>query len=135
LNLEIDPIDTGDASKSLACAAIYARFQKRDLTYSCQLVFARSKLIPDEMTQPRAELFAAVINTHTGEVVHRSFRKYWKEAVKLTDSQIVLHWINNNNRPLKQWVRNRVIEIQRFTKPLDWKYVQSADMIADIGTT
>ena len=41
ISLDIDTIDTGDASSSLACAVIYARFRKRDGTFSCQLVFAR----------------------------------------------------------------------------------------------
>ena len=45
-----------------------------------------------------------------------------------------MHWINNDEKPLKQWVRNRVIEIRRFTSPSQWFYVQSNDMIADIGT-
>lgn len=52
INLDIETIDTGDASKSLACAAIYARFLRKNGSYSCQLVFARSKLIPEGMTQP-----------------------------------------------------------------------------------
>ena len=134
INLEIDTIDTGDASKNIICVAIYARFQRRNSSYSCLLIFSQSKLVPDGMTLPRAELMAATMNTHTGEVVHRSFGNHWKEAVKLTDSQIVLHWISNNSRPLKQYVRNRVIEIQRFTKISDWMYVQSKDVIADLGT-
>ena len=36
--------------------------------------------------------------------------------------------------PLKQWVRNRVIEIRRFSNIEEWKYVKSSDMIADLGT-
>ena len=86
------------------------------------------------MSQPRAELFAAVLNAHTGEVVKRSLGKYHQNSKKLTDSQIALHWISNSDKPLKQWVRNRVIEIRRFTIPEQWKYVQSKDMIADLGT-
>ena len=42
--------------------------------------------------------------------------------------------MSNEKRVLKQWVRNRVIEILRFTDASDWKYVKSTDMIADIGT-
>ena len=75
-------------------------------------LFSRSKLVPDSMSQPRAELFAAVLNAHTGEVVKRSLGKYHQSSTKLTDSQIALHWISNSDKPLKQWVRNRVIEIR-----------------------
>ena len=35
ISLDIETIDTGDASTSLACAAIYARFKKKDGTFSC----------------------------------------------------------------------------------------------------
>ena len=134
VSLDINTIDTGDSSKFIACIATYVRFKRKCGNYSCQLVFSRSRLIPDAMTQPRAELYAAVVNAHTGEVVKRSFHKHHKSSIKLTDSQIVLHWINNYDKPLKQWVRNRVIEIRRFTNPEDWKYVHTKDMIADIGT-
>ena len=69
---EINTIDFADASKSLACVAIYARILRRNAEYSCQLVLARSRLIPKDMPQPRAELFAVLLNAHSGEVVRRS---------------------------------------------------------------
>ena len=87
----------------------------RKKTFSCQFVFSRSKIIPDGLSQPRAELFAARINVHTGEIVRRSLQS--KGRVKLTDSQVVLHWINNHDKPVRQWVRNRVVEINRYTEP------------------
>ena len=46
VSLELDTIDFGDASPSLACVAIYARFKRRNGEYSCQLVLAHSLLIP-----------------------------------------------------------------------------------------
>ena len=39
-NLEIEAVDTG-----LICVAIYARFEMKDNTFSCQLVFSRSKVV------------------------------------------------------------------------------------------
>ena len=45
-NLDITTIDTGDASPSLICTAVYARFECKDGTFSCQLVFARSRVVP-----------------------------------------------------------------------------------------
>ena len=35
---------------------------------------------------------------------------------------------------MKQWVRNGVVEINRFTEPSEWMLVQSQDMIANLGT-
>ena len=42
------------------------------------------------MTQPRAETYAALINTHTEEIVRRAFGQNHTNAFKFTDSQIVL---------------------------------------------
>ena len=134
VNTDIHTIDTADASKEIACSAIYARILRKCGKYSCQLAFARSKLLPEGITQPRAELVAAVMNAHTAEVVKRAFGDKHKSTIKLTDSQIVLHWLNNAKLPLKQWVRNRIVDILRFTNPVDWCYVSSANMIADLGT-
>ena len=73
VDLDVITLDFGDASKVLVCVAIYARFKRKCGSYSCQLVFARSRLVPEGMTQPRAELFAAVLCAHTGEVVKKAF--------------------------------------------------------------
>ena len=128
----INTLDFADASQSLICSAIYVRFPIPE-GFSCQLIFARSKLLPENTTQPRGELSAAVLNAHTGEVVRKAFKQN-HTAYKFTDSQIALHWVCNEKRPLKEWVRNRVIEILRFTVTSDWKYIKSSDMIADLGT-
>ena len=86
------------------------------------------------MSQPRNELFAATLNTHTGEVVKRACSEYFQKHIKVTDSQVVLFWIHNDNKPLKQHVRNRVVDVRRFTSPREWVYTKSSNMIADIGT-
>ena len=62
INLDIETLEMSDSSLNIACSAIYARFKRKNGLYSCQLVFARSKIVPDGMTIPRAELFAAVLN-------------------------------------------------------------------------
>ena len=118
----------------MACAAVYGRFQRKNGMYSSQLDFAQSKIVPENLSQPTAELFAAVLNTYTAEVIKRAFYSHHKKSLKFAGSQIVLHWINNDERPLKELVRNRVIEIRRFAKVEEWYYVDSANMIADIST-
>ena len=135
VSLEMTTLEFGDASKILICVAIYVRFLRKCGKYSCQLLLAKSRLVPQDMTQPRAEFFAAVSNTHCGEVVKRALKKNHKKAKKFTDSQIALNWISNDSGRVKdEWVRNRHIEINRFTAPDQWVYVASEDMIADKGT-
>ena len=134
VDLNATTLEFGDASQALVCVAIYIRFKRTNGEFSCQLIFAKSRLVPDGMTQPRAELYAALVNAHSGEIVRRALGKYQQHSLKFTDSQIVLYWICKNDQVLKEWVRNRIIEIHRFTDILRWRYVRSHDMVADIGT-
>ena len=133
-NLQINTLDFGDAGQFMICTCVYARFKRSNGNHSCQLVLSRTKVVPQGMSQPRAELLAALTNSNTGEVVRRSFKNFHQSAIKFTDSQICLYWITNDQKPLKQWVRNRVIEIQRFTSQDQWFYIHSKNMIADLGT-
>ena len=134
VNLEVNTLDLGDASQSLVCAAIYARYLRKDGSYSCQQIFAKSKLVPDGMFIPRAELLAAHLNSTIGHVVKLSLGDYHKDSIKFTDSQVSLFWISNTKNPLKPWTRNKVIDIVRFTDRSSWVYVKGADNVADLGT-
>ena len=119
VNLEINTIDAADGSNKLACVAIYAKILRRNGTYSCELVFSRSKVVPDGLSQSKAELLATTLNTHTGEIVKRAFKNNHKASIKLSDSQVTLHWINNQKKPVKRWMRNRVVEMKRHTQLKD----------------
>ena len=91
VNLDIETIDVADASSFIICVAIYARFKRRNGQYSCQLVFAGTKIVPKDMSMPRAELLAATLNATTGHVVKVSFGDKHKYCWKITDSQVVLY--------------------------------------------
>uniref|UniRef100_A0A7M6DQR2 Peptidase aspartic putative domain-containing protein n=1 Tax=Clytia hemisphaerica TaxID=252671 RepID=A0A7M6DQR2_9CNID len=131
VNLNINTVDFGDASKQMAAVAIYARMLRKNGEYSSQLIFSRSKVI-SPTTQPRAELIAAVLNAHTGEVVRRALKSKHDGSIKLTDSTINLHWISNDEITLKPFVRNRIIEIKRFTSSENWYYINTKQMLADL---
>ena len=66
------------------------------------------EMIPKEMS--RAELLAVILNSTSGHVVQISFGEYFRRLLKLTDSQIVMHWINSTRSELKLWVKNRVLK-------------------------
>ena len=133
VNLQIETIDFGDATKEMAAVAIYARMLRSNGEYSCQLIFARSKILSSS-TQPRAELEAAILNTHTAEVVKRALKSKHNGSLKLTDSTIVLHWISNDEITLKPFVRNRIIEVTRHSAREDWQHIDTHNMLADIAT-
>ena len=133
-NLDIVTIDTGDSSSSLICSAIYARFEKKDGSFSCKLVLGRSKVLPEGITTPRGELMAAAMNAATGHFIKKAFGKYHKKCIKLSDSTVALHWIPSKLTMLKTWVRTRVVEINRLCDASWWFYVDTKEMVADIGT-
>ena len=129
----METLDLGDAGENLICSAIYVRFKRKSGGSSCQLIFARTKVIHD-LSIPRAELEAALLNASTGHVVRLSLKEQHKKALKISDSQVVLHWLHCTRTVLKMWVRNRALEIMRLTERDDWRYVGSKDNIADLGT-
>ena len=133
VDTSISTLDFADASKMMAAVAVYAGALLNNGKYLTQLIFARSKLIC-ATTQLRGEMEAAVLNTHTGQVVKRALQERHTGWTKITDSQIVLHWISNDNITLKSFTCNRVIEVQRFTNPQDWVYINTKQMMADIVT-
>ncbi|XP_066915536.1 uncharacterized protein [Clytia hemisphaerica] len=45
-----------------------------------------------------------------------------------------MYWISNDDKPLKKWVRSRVLEILRFSDKKDWYYVPTDQNLADLGT-
>jgi hypothetical protein len=134
VDLNMETIDTADASQVMICIAIYARFKLKSGDYSCQLLFSRSKTVPKDMTQPRAELLAASLNASTGHVVKTAIGDRHKKCYKWTDSQVAYFWIHSHRAKLKQWVRNHVIHINRLVPKEFWGVVKSEDMIADLGT-
>ena len=52
----------------------------------------------------------------------RALQENNKGTVKVTGSQVMLHWLNDHEKAVKQWVTNRVIEILRFTQ---WFFISS----------
>ena len=64
-----DAVDVGDASGELHCAAVYARSQRKDSSHSSQLIFSRSRLVPDGMSIARLELLAAHLIAIIGHIV------------------------------------------------------------------
>ena len=107
INLDIQTLDFGEQANQW-----YVRVYMPDFRGNMDL-FRVSWFYPEPELYQEACDYQEL---NRGEVVRRSFKNLHKEAFNFTDSQISLFWITNDQKPLKQWVRNRAIEIQRFTK-------------------
>ena len=134
VDMNKETIDFSDASQKMMCVAIYVRFLRKCGEYSSQLLFSRTKIVPEDMTLPRAELFAASLNASTGHVIKTALGDRHTKAWKLTDSEVVMHWINSFRSKLKMFVRNLVINVQRLSPLEDWRHIDSGNNLADLGT-
>ena len=133
-SLKMELIGAGDASEKVACSGCYVRFECKDGSYSSQLLLAKSKIIKEGTTIPRAELIAATLNTHTVEIVKRSLKDRVIDTFYILNLEIALHWIGSQTKPLKPLVRNNVIEINRFTDIKQWFHLESGDNPVDVAT-
>lgn len=129
----VDLIVAVDASECMGVAAIYGRVAKRDGSFSCQLLVAKSKIVT-KMTIPRAEMRSAVMGAVLAKVASNNMGSSMGSMLFVTDSTVCLHWINQDDRPLQTAVRNAVIELRRFSNPADWYHVESAENVADLAT-
>jgi len=132
-NTDVELIVSADASQFIAIAAVHGRVKRKNGEYSCTLMSAKSRLV-SELTIPKGELRAAVLSVHLAHTVKHNLLDQYKDAIYVTDSSIVLFWINTDTRPLNVTVRNAVIEIRRFTSTQQWFHVDTDNNIADLGT-
>lgn len=79
---------------------------------------------------PRLELSAAVVAVRISDMLKGELEL---ENVQefLTDSQVILGYINNEARRFHVFVANRFQRIKESTKPTQWKYVTSEENPAD----
>ena len=132
-NTNVEFITSVDASATIAIAVVHSRVQLITGKYHVQLVCAKSKLVSTS-TVPRAEMKAATMGavlTHTAKV---NFNDQYTKSIFVTDSTVVLYWINQDQRPLHVAVRNAVIEVRRFTQTEQWFHIETHLNIADLGT-
>ena len=130
---QIKLIVSVDASENICVAAVHAVCELPEKKFHCRLMAAKSKLV-SLCTIPRAELRGAVLGATLAHVIKRTLGNQVEKTIFVTDSSVVLFWMNQDQRPLQTAVRNGVIEIRRLTNLEDWRHVASADNVADIGT-
>lgn len=99
------------------------------------LLYAKTKVAPlKKVSIPRLEPMAAVmlskIMDHLKSVLQFSTAHYFY----WTDSQIVLAWIRDVPHKRTVFVANRITEIQTLTSRSHWRYIDTKNNPADLGT-
>ncbi|XP_043210612.1 uncharacterized protein LOC122375344 isoform X2 [Amphibalanus amphitrite] len=126
----------GDASEVGYGAAVYLRLTLRDGSVVTPLVMSRARVAPlKQVSLPRLELLASLLAARLLRFVCRALKLpsetlYWC----WTDSMVSLGWIKGDPSRWKQFVKNRVIEIQSLTDPAQWSHCPGQDNPADLIT-
>ncbi|XP_044171594.1 uncharacterized protein LOC122955925 [Acropora millepora] len=125
----------GDASPKAYGAAVYIRVIDNEGQVSSKLVMSKSRVAPiKEVSLPRLELLAAVVNARLLKFVVDTLQIKMHRVVCWTDSMVTLHWIRRQSSCWKPFVANRVSEIQSTWDPECWHYCASKDNLADLLT-
>nr|XP_034303840.1 uncharacterized protein LOC117681829 [Crassostrea gigas] len=123
-----------DASKKTISAVVYLCTISNSGDVHVGFVIGKSEIAPLQTTTiPRLELCAAVLGTELAQTVFKHFDIDPDAATYYTDSKVVLGYLNNQTRRFYNYVSNRVGFIHRRSKPLQWKYVPTAQNPADKG--
>ena len=123
-----------DASESAAAAVSYMKMQTDDNNCHFSLVLSKSKLtLIKRLTMPRLELLSAMLAVHNDIFLRRELDIELDESKFYTDSMISLYYLNNEKKPLKNFVANRVALIRNHTSPKQWTHIQSHLNIADMA--
>ena len=121
-----------DASKNAYAAAVYLRQEIHGKGCKVDLIFSKTRLIPNkQITIPRLELLAAIIGTRCMKFVQEELNVEISEKHIWVDSQCVLNWINSK-RTLGTFVENRMKEIKR-DKDTKLHYISTKENPADMA--
>lgn len=126
----------GDASETAYAAVAYLQSLCRDGTSQCSLLMAKSRLAPrKQMTLPRLELMAALATTRLRTFLLNRLKLKIDSVTHYTDSTTVYWWcaVERPSR-WKEFVCNRVTEIQRASDTTEWFHVDGIENVADFAT-
>ncbi|XP_071057593.1 uncharacterized protein [Onthophagus taurus] len=120
-----------DASNSAYGAVVYLRVVSGD-EVRVSILIAKTKVSPiKRVTIPRLELCAAVILTRLIRRVRVTLDLINHPVHLWSDSTVALFWICSHPSRWKDYVRNRVTEIQELTEA-KWHHLPSEDTPADL---
>lgn len=122
-----------DASMAAYGGCLYLRSTDIDGNVLVRLACAKSRVAPlKTVTLPRLELCGALLAAKLYKGVIDSIDIKIDSTTFWSDSTIVLAWIANEPANLKQFVSNRVVQIQELTRSASWKHVPTESNPADL---
>lgn len=122
-----------DASEVAYGACLYIRSVSSLGQISIQLLCAKTRVAPlKTVTIARLELCAALLLAQLSDKVKRALNLNIDKQFYWCDSNITLSWIKSSPHQWKIFIANRVSQIQSYTTPDDWFYVNTRENPADL---
>ncbi|XP_046478601.1 uncharacterized protein [Neodiprion pinetum] len=123
-----------DASQTALGAVIYARTYINTHEVRVSLVCAKTKVAPlKKVTIPRLELCATNLLVRLMCHVEKTLNFENTPVYLWTDSTVALAWIKSHPSRWKEFVRNRVTEIQEFARAR-WYHISGFENPADLAS-
>ena len=125
-----------DASQLAMAAVIYLTVTSPSTDHKVStLVCSKTKVAPlKKLTIPRLELTAALMLAKLMKYVQATLQLNIATTNLWTDSQVTLIWIKAHASRWKDYVRNRVSQIQELTQDAHWRHVPGKSNPADCAS-
>ena len=126
----------GDASEKSYAAAAFVQTHFSDGSTSTALMMAKSRIAPkNPQTLPRLELLASLLASRLRNFLCKAMPDFFDRTFLYTDSTVTYYWVTASDPGRwKQFVANRVAEIQLHTDPSEWFLLPGETNIADFAT-
>ncbi|KAL1280049.1 hypothetical protein QQF64_014649 [Cirrhinus molitorella] len=112
-----------DSSEKAYGAVGYLQGQTTEGQTVTRLVASKSRVAPIKtITLPRLELMGALIGARLASNLLKALNLQPTQLYMWSDSMIVIYWIRSSAQKWKQFVANRVVEIQQLTPPELWSH-------------
>ena len=124
-----------DASEEACAAVAYTRTTSTDGDVVCNLVIAKTRLMPlKPISIPRGELMACQLAVRLATTTCRELELSMRNVMYLSDSTTALWWIRGEPRDFRPFVANRVAEVLTGSDPSQWHHIRTELNIADVAT-
>ena len=124
-----------DTSERAYSGAVYLRLEDSKGCIHSSLVMAKTRVAPiKRQTIPHLELCGALMMAHILSQCKDVLKLPIEHTYPLTDSTIVLSWLQGNPRQFKVFVGNRVAQIMELIPPDYWRHVVSEENPADCAS-
>jgi len=124
-----------DASELAYSAVVFMISENDEGMKNVSFISSKSRIAPlGGQTIPRMELLGALILSRLVVKIQEALQDFVEvsEIICLTDSTVALWWIKNTSSIYKQFVQERVKEIQRNVGAGCWQHIEGKQNPADL---